>query len=165
MLDMLKEITLTGAWIWAFLSFGLPLILVVFAAFASGFSDGAIFSWHGRMGRLSYFLNQILAMAISVAGVFILVFSFQHKYMVIGALGGVLVVGTIFRSLAIGARRLHDFNLPGWPMILLVVFGLLFGSYDIAQAIQTFLCIALWVIPGTKDRNQYGERQEERFYL
>ena len=48
-------------------------------------------------------------------------------------------------------RRLHDFNLSGW-----------FALLELIPLLNIVMCIALMLIPGAANANQYGEPRESK---
>lgn len=155
--EILKEVTAAGFSIWMFLTFGLPLILAIIAVFATGFSDDGFLSWSGRINRLSYLVNIVIAYVALFLGVFIVGFALPHHYVVFSMGGFVILFLAILRSFAMTARRLHDLNLPGIIALALYAFNIIFADYDFAQLCSLFINILIFIWPGNKEDNQYGE--------
>jgi len=131
--------------------------------------SNALFSFDGRLGRLSYFGYACLMTLIMFMG-----FGIGFAAMSSGDGGGItlgvilfiaaLVFGT-WVGLAIGIKRLHDMGLPGTHMIWIYLLN--FGSGAVsasAPALGVLMSlasfgVALWMLftPSVGD-NQYGPK-------
>ena len=130
-----------------------------------------LFSFHGRLARLRYFLLGILSSAL-IAGTIAAVIANSGgsrvplAIMVVG-IGAVLIVALICGLSAL-VRRLHDLNLSGW-WALAVIFGpvaahfapeLLAGNPKAGEILSRLagLLVALWLLfqSGTPGPNRFG---------
>ena len=77
-----------------------------------------------------------------------------------------LIVGLIFLSptLNLYERRVHDFNMPGWPVHLLFFTVLLswFFLDDLIKDIVVILSIVAGLIPASSEPNKYGPKPMKR---
>lgn len=163
MWDFFKGFIELGFWAWAFLAFGLPLLFGILALTISGFSEGAFLAWTGRMNRLSFIVNSLIVYVSMFIGVLIFAYGgAKLNSMVLMILGGIIILLTLARFIAIVARRFHDFNLPGICALIFVAFNILFGGFELGDAIGVFINFLLWVIPGNKSVNSYGDISEKR---
>lgn len=55
-----------------FIAYGIPLILGLLFMFYIGFQPGGIFAWSGRMNRLSYLVNYLIALIVYVLSLLLL---------------------------------------------------------------------------------------------
>lgn len=129
----------------------------------ANFATHFYFSPRGRTGRRLYWmfgvvpilivsvlLGVVLGLLVRVAGLPLKVF--WLLFVVIGLVG-------LWSWICIGARRLHDFNQPGWWM--LVASALPIGIFFVAPApagkiFSLVFTIVLGVIPGTVGTNTFG---------
>ena len=155
--EILKEITAAGFSIWMFFTFGLPLIIAILALFATGFSKDGFLSWNGRMNRLSYLVNIIIAYVALFLGLFIVSFALPRNYVLLSMGGFIILFLAILRSFAMTARRLHDLNFPGIITLARYAFNIIFGDYEFAKLCALFINILILIWPGNKESNQYGE--------
>jgi uncharacterized membrane protein YhaH (DUF805 family) len=129
-------------------------------------------SFEGRIGRLAYIgyslaISIVLLIALLIAVEVVMFGNKSHDTIVI-LLGGLIclpcIVLLIWTSLALQVKRLHDVNLSGHYLWLLVGIGAVIGickSFipDIAifQGIFQIAIIAFfWAFPGTIGGNKYG---------
>ena len=136
-----------------FVVYGIPLILGLLLMFYMGFQPGAIFSWSGRMNRLSYLVNYFIILIACVISVLLLV----PDFLPIQLLGIVGVIGCLFRTLAVNARRFHDIKLPGYCSLILSVVTVILNSIPAPMHfIPDVIVLALVLIPARNNNNPYG---------
>lgn len=115
-----------------------------------------LFSFHGRIRRLQWWLGSLVAGGIVVAIAVALVFVMGAIYGDVDAvppevetiLGAVLVVGygvLVWVQMALGVKRLHDRDNSGWWMLLSIVP---LGSLA--------LLVMLGFLDGTQGPNKHG---------
>lgn len=154
--SVLKDITKAGFSVWMFLSFGLPFILSIIALFVCGFEEGSLFSWRGRMNRRSYLVNLIVIIFTTFISAFIFFYGMSNHYTVIFIFGAVTFLCSIFRSFAILARRLHDFNFSGMFGVALYLMSLVLGGFEFIRLLILFIDLLILIWPGDKLENKYG---------
>jgi len=138
-----------------------------------------LFSFKGRIKRLSYWIVQVTCIASIIAAWTVgdLLAALTRVGLSFGAWGLVfgLVIG-LFVSLAASTRRLHDRDKSAWWLLLFVgipwvgrVFAILLGQQpelrDAARGIAliTVVPLSVWafvelgVLRGTRGPNRYGE--------
>lgn len=103
---------------------------------------GNIFSFHGRRGRLSYFMTWLLLIVIGgiVGGLFC---STGSESGIIFAL--LIATLGLWPGFAIGAQRFHDFGASGWWNLLSIV-----------PFVGFIIFLILLFAPGDKQANRYG---------
>ncbi|OYV60920.1 MAG: hypothetical protein B7Z71_05415, partial [Acidocella sp. 21-58-7] len=127
----------------------------------------------GRMGRLAYFgwsivTTVFLSIVAFLANILDLVGQRADNkiLLILGLILAVLgIVLTLWAGASIGAKRLHDMNLPGfniiwilglylaWPALSIMSFD------DVAIVDKVIVAIVALVMlfgPGTNGRNHYG---------
>lgn len=114
-------------------------------------------SYKGRIGRMDFFLRYIaltlasfvlaglVALAISVESVLLPVLTL--------AIGAPLWLLVYYRSITLDIQRLHDHNLSGW-WVLVIVFGSLVPLVNIVVALAVL--VGLFFLRGTVGGNGYG---------
>ena len=148
-----------------------------------------LFSFEGRIGRLTYWLA-ILAVVVAVAVLTIAPFLIPSENVavfIVAMTSQLIWLLSLWPILAVGSKRLHDRNKTGWWLLLfwglpvvLLVGGLsiaLFNdprtgrSGDLSTAsilIFASLPPALWgivelgILPGTRGPNLYGADPAQR---
>jgi uncharacterized membrane protein YhaH (DUF805 family) len=58
---------------------------------------------------------------------------------------GIVLLGLLLPSLAVGVRRLHDTNRSGWWLLISLV-----------PILGGIVCFVFMVLPGTRGPNKYG---------
>ena len=133
-----------------------------------------LFSFHGRSGRLSYFMFGIfwlfLIIIFGMASIFMGLLS--PALMFTGLIG--LVLAMYVSSFAITVRRLHDLDLTGWvfPFMMILLFisavikALMEHNVEMghtyllsAWALDIFVSVfyvMLLVWPGTDEGNRFN---------
>ncbi|WP_051631329.1 DUF805 domain-containing protein [Afifella pfennigii] len=105
------------------------------------------FRFDGRIGREVYWLANFGLVALLVLILQPAVdpqtseVAFQS-----GALGTMALIVGMISSIAIGVKRLHDFNAPGF-----------FAAVLLIPILSIFATIAFGVVRGTHGRNRFGE--------
>ncbi len=118
--------------------------------------DIKIFSAQGRLGRLRLIAYTFVMSLVLFGGVGLLTLIFGGVgYLVSGSEDAFLVAGVIFFIIAFipaliitirwGIRRVHDFNVSGWLMLLMFV-----------PYVNSIFQLILILVPGTKGPNPYG---------
>ena len=120
------------------------------------------FSFKGRVGRLEYFTVGIITMILSLLinfipriyiGTSILDMNFSLEGLGIAIIAPfILTIPLIWISFASVVKRLHDLNLSGF--ILLIMIAILFIPI-LGIFIYLLFALALLLFPGTKFKNQY----------
>lgn len=136
-----------------FIAYGIPLILGLLFMFYIGFQPGGIFAWSGRMNRLSYLVNYLIALIVYVLSLLLL----TPDFLTIKLVGIVGLAGSTFRTLAINSRRFHDIKLPGyWALVLAVVTVILNSMFPTIRYVTDLIILALMLIPARNNNNPYG---------
>jgi uncharacterized membrane protein YhaH (DUF805 family) len=137
-----------------------------------------LLSFDGRSGRFAYWMFAFVWLLIWLAFLLgPLLLSSMIGISKIGSIGFILLLlVTVISSFAITVRRLHDLDLSGWVILIMIFLGILnFGLYiyrefvvDVSQAFfLTFLItglsiflhtyyVLLMIWPGTDGANRYG---------
>ncbi len=155
MFDFLKDVTVFGFWVFAFVSFGLPVILTVLYLFGIGFQRGGLFSWKGRMNRLSFVVHFFVIIFVSTICGFLWGHG-RHSDLVM-AIFILVAIMIILRSMVIIIRRLHDFGVSGVFYFIWLAFNIIFRNYEIADLVGLFAPFVLALVPGNNKENKYGE--------
>jgi uncharacterized membrane protein YhaH (DUF805 family) len=101
----------------------------------------------GRIGRQVYWLSNILLVAVLALFVRPVVDPQTNQVSVeLGTFGAVALVLAIVSSLAVGAKRLHDFGASG-----------LFAGLLVVPLLSLIVTVVIGVVPGTPGPNRYGE--------
>lgn len=161
MLSFLNGLTSIGL----FLSFGLPVLIGAITIIIVGFDRGSFFSWDGRMNRKSFLINFVIVGVISFIGTLLVAYTINRSGIVLTIIGVFLIIISVLRYLSILARRLHDFNLKGIYALVFFIFNIVFGYYEIAHAIGTFLGLVVMVIPGSATDNDFGEKPSSKISI
>lgn len=135
-----------------FIVYGIPLILALLFMFYMGFQPGAIFSWNGRMNRLSYLVNHIIVAVVSCISVLL----FIPHLLTINLLGIVGLAASLFRILAINAHRLHDIKLPGYWVLVMITVSTIVNVIFSNAVLNDLMILALVLIPARNSDNPYG---------
>jgi uncharacterized membrane protein YhaH (DUF805 family) len=101
----------------------------------------------GRIGRQVYWLSNILLVAVLALFVRPVVDPQTNQVSVeLGAVGAVALLFAVVSSLAVGAKRLHDFGASG-----------LFAGLLVVPLLSLIVTVVIGVVPGTPGPNRYGE--------
>ncbi|MBZ8133800.1 DUF805 domain-containing protein [Afifella sp. IM 167] len=105
------------------------------------------FRFDGRIGREVYWLANFGLVALLA---FLVHPSIDPQTSEVtlqgGSLGGLALLVGIVSSIAIGAKRLHDFNAPG-----------AFAAVLLVPILSIFATIAFGLVRGTPGQNRFGE--------
>ena len=106
-------------------------------------------SFKGRINRREYWLKGFLPLAIVCLGPFLALIALGRTEAALIVLGA-LFLATLWSSLAMTVKRLHDRNHPGWHLALqlIPVFGQIFAIWVI---------IDVGFLVGTYGHNRFGE--------
>jgi uncharacterized membrane protein YhaH (DUF805 family) len=143
----------------------------------------ADFSGRAPRPELWWYVLALVAAAI-VVSVIESILGLHHMIVgMYGPLSALLWLATIVPSIAVGVRRLHDTNRPGWwvlvplvPECLMIIMGLmtagavaaggglgaaagglaLTGLLGLVTLIGAIVLIVFYVMPGTPGDNRYG---------
>jgi uncharacterized membrane protein YhaH (DUF805 family) len=131
----------------------------------------------GRASRSEYWWYVLaLCVAYLVLSIVESIVGLNHMFLTYGPLSLLLMLGTLIPSIAVGVRRLHDTNRPGWWLLIaLVPYGLMalagimavmggglfgfmamMGLIGIVAMIGGIVLLIFMVLPGTPGDNQYG---------
>ena len=135
-----------------FVVYGIPFILGLLLMFYMGFQPGAIFSWSGRMNRLSYLVNHIIVAVVCCISALL----FIPHLLTINLLGIVGLAASLFRILAINARRLHDIKLPGYWVLVMFAVSTIVNVIFSSAVLNDLIVLALMLIPARNNNNPYG---------
>ena len=133
---------------------------------------GRFLSFDGRIGRLTFFLRLLAVFIVVVAVYAVNIFLiraldvyFTFSIILILVLSTFVLTWTVLSFvsiLALGARRLHDFNFSSRWVLLFIAFAIaaiFFGFSFVLFWLVTFaVLLALALIPGSKGKNKYGFR-------
>lgn len=116
------------------------------------YCDPRIFSRYGRLGRMRYFVYNIVA-SLMMYGVILGITMMEPIFgSASGALGTIFIIIAIVvaivglaLSLYLTRRRLNDFDASGWWMLLMFVPYLNF-----------IFSLVVWFVPGSTGTNSYG---------
>jgi uncharacterized membrane protein YhaH (DUF805 family) len=131
----------------------------------------------GRASRPEYWWY-VLALCIAYLVLHIVesIVGVDHMFFTYGPLTLLLMLGTLVPSIAVGIRRLHDTDRPGWWLLIALVpyglmalaglmalvgggfFGLLamMGLIGIVAMIGGIVLLIFMVLPGTLGDNRFG---------
>lgn len=138
------------------------VLLCIPLAFAGGFivwyecKPGGLFSWHGRMNRMSFFINLLIIIGAYVLTLFLLFFAIEHDLFVVLMGGGLILAMILIRSLCVTSRRFHDMGMPGYWSVILWIFNLVFGSTGFGVVFGLIADLAICLYPGKNESNKYG---------
>jgi uncharacterized membrane protein YhaH (DUF805 family) len=129
----------------------------------TSFATHFYFSSRGRTGRRLYWMFGVVPLLLASIILGFLLGSLQR---IVGLPLGVFwllfgVIGLIGVSswICIGSRRLHDFNQPGWWMLVVTVLhiGISFlAPAPVAPMFSVVVTTVLGAIPGTIGSNAFG---------
>ena len=123
----------------------------------------AILSLSGRMNRRSFFINLLIVFCIGFVGGFIMGFSSYSMLSIL--IGAPFILIAIVREVAIAARRIHDLNGPTFLAFIYIVLGILaVWSSEIGWLVLVSK-ILLYLIPGNKEINFYGDKPEDKIVI
>lgn len=123
-----------------------------------GFGEGGLFSWKGRMNRLSLFINYLILltfMIICVSGP-LLYYELKEKSDIAIGISIVMLILVFLRYLSLVARRLHDLGISGIGAIVIWIFSALAGKSEIGSVICLLIQLIVMLYPGTAGENKYG---------
>ena len=101
----------------------------------------------GRIGRQVYWLSNLQLVALLALFVRPAVDPQTNQVSVeLGTFGAVALLVAIVSSLAVGAKRLHDFGASG-----------LFAGLLVVPLLSLIVTVVIGVVPGTRGPNRYGE--------
>lgn len=117
-------------------------------------------SFAGRLGRLRFIVYSFMtALAFIFMGVIAALMVREPSFILI-ATGLVLYIIMIYRPIVL---RMHDFNMSGkWLLGLFLLIGTASVSKNVgfliaANAINALFYLAILLLPGSSDTNDYGE--------
>ena len=104
----------------------------------------------GRIGREVYWLSNILLVAVLALFVRPVVDPQTSQVSVdLGDFGAVALLFAVVSSLAVGAKRLHDFGASG-----------LFAGLLVVPLLSLIVTVVIGIVPGTRGPNRYGEASD-----
>jgi uncharacterized membrane protein YhaH (DUF805 family) len=138
----------------------------------------ALFSWSGRMGRLSYFgYSSLLGAVIGFLALILLLplRNAENAAGVTATIVVILILMAVMGGFCLAAKRLHDLDLSAWYYAWIVfvpgtlqIIGLVLLSKEMkfpgllcitfGSAISFFASVFLLLWPGTDGTNRFGER-------
>mgnify|MGYP001184791343 CR=1 FL=1 len=145
-----------------FLCYGVPVIIAIISLFIFSFEEGNILSFKGRIGRMSSFLNSLIAYIIIGIGT---VLALRIDSTIITMLCLIVIAFATLRSISVLIRRVHDFGVNGVVIPIFLAFNIIFGDYEIGHALGLFVNIIIWLIPGQKTENKYGDVPHGNFTI
>lgn len=109
-----------------------------------------MFNARGRINRTTFLLGNLIisALALPLYAIDETKLEQLESNLLIGVLAFVLVVAAIYFSICLFLRRLHDLGLSAWFVLLAILPG---GQF------------VLLILPGQKQKNNYGERHTKKF--
>ena len=113
------------------------------------FKKYAVFS--GRARRKEYWLFYVGCLLAALVGGFIDGFFVFVSDMGLGLFGGLVTLGVIIPSVAVGVRRLHDTGRSGWWLLISII-----------PIVGWIVLIIFWCLDGTKGANRFGEDPKNR---
>ena len=120
-------------------------------------------SLSGRMNRRSFFINLLIVFCIGFVGGFIMGFSGYSMLSIL--IGAPFILIAMVREIAIAARRIHDLNGPTFLAFIYIVLGILaVWSSEIGWLVLVSK-ILLFLIPGNKEINSYGDKPEDKIVI
>lgn len=122
-----------------------------------GFGEGGLFSWKGRMNRLSLFINYLILLIFMIICAYVPIFyGIEEKSDIAIGIGIVMLIFALLRSLSLVARRLHDLGISGIGAIVIWIFSALAGKSEIGSVICLLMQLIVMLYPGTAGENKYG---------
>lgn len=122
-----------------------------------GFGEGGLFSWKGRMNRLSLFINYLILLIFMIICAYVPIFyGIEEKSDIAIGIGIVMLIFALLRSLSLVARRLHDLGISGIGAIVIWIFSGLAGKSEIGSIICLLIQLIVMLYPGTAGENKYG---------
>lgn len=122
-----------------------------------GFGEGGLFSWKGRMNRLSLFINYLILLIFMIICAYVPIFyGIEEKSDIAIGIGIVMLIFALLRSLSLVARRLHDLGISGIGAIVIWIFSALAGKSEIGSVICLLIQLIVMLYPGTAGENKYG---------
>lgn len=122
-----------------------------------GFGEGGLFSWKGRMNRLSFFINYLILLIFMIICAYVPIFyGIEEKSDIAIGIGIVMLIFALLRSLSLVARRLHDLGISGIGAIVIWIFSGLARKSEIGSVICLLIQLIVMLYPGTAGENKYG---------
>lgn len=122
-----------------------------------GFGEGGLFSWKGRINRLSLFINYLILLIFMIICAYVPIFyGIEEKSDIAIGIGIVMLIFALLRSLSLVARRLHDLGISGIGAIVIWIFSGLAGKSEIGSVICLLIQLIVMLYPGTAGENKYG---------
>lgn len=122
-----------------------------------GFGEGGLFSWKGRMNRLSLFINYLILLIFMIICAYVPIFyGIEEKSDIAIGIGIVMLIFALLRSLSLVARKLHDLGISGIGAIVIWIFSALAGKSEIGSVICLLIQLIVMLYPGTAGENKYG---------
>lgn len=123
-----------------------------------GFGEGGLFSWKGRMNRLSLFINYLILLTFMIICVYgpLLYYGLKEKSDIAIGISIVMLILVLLRYLSLVARRLHDLGISGIGAIVIWIFSALAGKSEIGSVIYLLIQLIVMLYPGTAGENKYG---------
>lgn len=141
-----------------FLAFGLPVLIGGIMFLLSCFEEGMIFTWKGRMNRLSFVVNWIIAAIGAVIGLVLL----DMQGDVVTGIGITVTAAALLRILSLEARRFHDFGINGVAVLIHSILSFVLKGYEFGNIAGLFFTLVLCLYPGNKNSNAYGDVPEKK---
>lgn len=131
-----------------------------------GFGEGGLFSWKGRMNRLSLFINYLILLIFMIICAYVPIFyGIEEKSDIAIGIGIVMLIFALLRSLSLVARRLHDLGISGIGAIVIWIFSGLAGKSEIGSVICLLIQLIVMLYPGTAGENKYGFPSTKKILL
>lgn len=122
-----------------------------------------LFSFKGRINRLSYLGYSIGSVVAGTAGVWFAAFLSSNPSSIIFvamALMAIFMIATFWLTFSLAVKRLHDIGSPGTTLIGAMIALALLSFLDHAGVLSTLLAIAfnalLFFKPGQPEANAWG---------
>lgn len=143
-----------------FVTFGLPVLIMLIALFCQGFERGNILSFKGRLNRKKFIIYSIIVIVGLALDATIFAFTVTkrfHSSALMIILAFVAISGLVFNWANI-VKRLHDMGKSGyWALAYLALSMFMPRNNTFAQLIMLAIQIAFCAIPGEKGPNKFGE--------
>ncbi|WP_430650117.1 DUF805 domain-containing protein [Bradyrhizobium lablabi] len=100
-----------------------------------------LFSFEGRIGRRAYWLRFFLPLLFVEVAVIAIVPPLHFNVAIV-----LLLLASLWPSIAVGAKRCHDRNRSGWFQLVILV----------PAVGWLWLMVELCLLPGTSGPNEFG---------